>query len=154
MPTLLKDETILVREAIREVLEKATQPVTSIQIASSYAVSSLGLELVQITNALYQLMNRKRPLFPIARIRYGGKGHAQWAYYNPEVCQPLVVRTAAPKPQVEEPVEEPQVNAVNSEFTFNPVELTEQAPKVTLPPTVKGITLIIDGVVIKIELTS
>lgn len=151
MTTRLKDETIILRDAIKDVLDSASEPLTTTAIAQHPAVSCLGLPENIVCGHVQRLYARKRKVFPLARVPHHGSGRATYAYYNPTVVQPYDYAQL-------------EVNDVNSEepeapgFSFDPLELGEvqmsppdAEPRVRLPAA-KRITLEVSGVTIHIEL--
>lgn len=152
MSTKLQDETILLREAIEQVLARAANPMTSVQISEAYEVNSLGLGTRRVTGALGELYKRKRKLFPLARVATAS-GHTQWEYYNPTVCpDPLAVAKAPPKPPIElTGLTEPPVRPPAMEFKGIPD--VDPEPSINLPPEVQAVTISVGSITIRIDLT-
>lgn len=147
------------RLAIRDVLAMATEPLTSPQIAGTLAVQQTGASIVEVSNALYNLMRLKRKAFPLKRLANPGKGQAQWQYYNPTVIKPLSVASkvvSAPPTRGEDATLE---NTKVPEFHFNPwleqpepIRPGQPDEGVVVTQGVKAVTVTVGGVVIRIEL--
>lgn len=134
----ITSETMLLREAIKDALEHATEPLSSAQIAQHEDIVALGVSTNRVSQELTSLFQRRRPLFPLSRV-VGGQGRPAYGYFIPRPESP------------------PEVNDGNSDFQFNPVEFNpvefaQDEQRVVLP-TAKQITLEVGGVVIRIELT-
>lgn len=154
----LTDETALLREAIKEALGNATEPMTSTQVADTPVVMELGLSSNRVSRELKAMHQKKKSSWPIKRIPSAAPGHNTWEYFNPDVVK-LVAR-APDRRQAADPA---PVNGVNPPpaFEFNPVEFEQAAvadaatgPEVNVPvpPGVKSITMTVAGVTIKIDL--
>lgn len=149
MPPPMSDETVLLREAIRQVLSRATEPLYTDQIHSSHAVSSLGLAPERTTAELMVMFRAKHER--VDRIR-SPNGRCLWAYFDPRVCTPLERQPR--KPVVVAPAAD--------KLEFNPIEADEldlggpipPSANVQVPPGVKAIAISIGGVSLRIELTA
>ena len=155
MSTSITDETILLREAIEQVLREAARPMTSVQIHEAAAVRELGVSVKRVSHALRELWMLRRKPFPLGRVD-APTVRPKWEYYHMDVCNPLAYRTRKPV-EVNDVNSEPQVQ--EPEFQFNALELGENeltppAAQVQVPPGVKNITLSVGGVTIRIELNA
>jgi hypothetical protein len=158
MAKAASDKTVLLRAAIAEALNHATEPMTSAEIADTLWVKDLQLTNLDVAPeiaGLYNLRPRVRG-YPLLRIP-AGKGRFKWSYFNPKV-----VTLVAP-PKAAAPA--PPVNTVNSDapaFEFNPVDFDPVTPDVSPTPTesvsvpagLKSMRLSVGGVTITFEFTS
>lgn len=152
----ITDETILLRDAIKEVLDKANEPLSPDAIAEHSAVFGLGLPKARVSRELRAMYEVQKKPWPLLRIPSSSPGRSQWDYFNPNVV-PLVAR-GPDRRQEPDPM---PVNSVNPPaFEFNPVEFAAEPPaapqgdaSVAVPAGVKSITLTVSGVTVRIELT-
>lgn len=162
------DKTVLLREALRTVLDKATAPMNAAEVNSYSEISRLGTFPHETAIELAHLWARKKSLFPIARIA-GPKGYE---YFNPEVVK--LSYPPLPKPGERVNSVKPPIPPVRPEFEFNPVEFEAQASpahdpvdqvaetidepaepaNVVVPAGVKCITISVGGVTIRVEMSS
>lgn len=154
MAAKISDDTALLRLAIKEVLDQATEPLTSAQVASSPAVHWLGIgerTAIELAN----IYNMKAPPFRVKRIPSNVKG-VKWQYFNPDVVK--LAYTPAEPPR-EAPPQEPVNTVKPQEFKFNPLDflnpMAESAVETVKPAprsTVKSITVTVEGITVKIDL--
>lgn len=153
----MSDETSLLRDAIGEVLSRATAPMSSVEIYDDAAVRTLGITTYRVSRELKALYKRQKQVFPLKRIPHH-TGKSKWAYFNPRVVK--LAYTPAEPPR-EAPAQGP-VNGVKPEFTFDPIDFAPPAvtaeiadqPEPAPEPrsTVKSITVSVSGISIKIDL--
>lgn len=154
MAAQMSEDTALLRIAIKDALDKATEPLSSAQVAQDPAVQQMGLgerTAIELAN----MYNMKAPPFPLKRIPSNVKG-SRWQYFNPDVVQ--LAYTPAEPQRAAPPL--PPVNGVKlPEFAFNPVDFHPPAPaeavELPSPPAdtvVKSITVTVAGITVKIDL--
>lgn len=149
------DRTVLLREAIKNVLDNATEPMTAVEINEKQEVFELGLGSTAVSMELSALYNVANKPWPIKRIPAEPGKRSKWVYFNPKVVK-LAYKEKAPVNTVKSE-DAPAVVSPVPEFQFNPVEFVPEAAaapevNVPVPAGVKSITLSVAGVTIKIEL--